>query len=70
MGNSTKLNKMIIIRVYESKWSKDGKDTDYKFIQWVGSDGVVIAVVEDLKTGQIRQFGLDKYVMAFKKQDA
>ena len=58
------------IRIYKSKWSKDEKDTDYKFIQWVGNGDTITCVCEDLKTGQIFQFGLDKYVMAFKKDEA
>jgi hypothetical protein len=55
------------IRIYRSKWSEKEKDTNYKFIQWLATEETVIAICEDLETGQILQFKLSQYVMAFVK---
>lgn len=57
-----------IIRVYRSRWSHKEEDTNYKFIQWIATEETLIAIVEDLKTGQIFQFKLSQYVMAFVKK--
>lgn len=53
------------IRVYRSRWSEKEQDTNYKFIQWLATEETVIAIVEDLLTGQIYSFKLSQYIMAF-----
>ena len=57
-----------MIRIYFSKYTHEGVDTNYKFIQWIATEETVIAICEDLETGQIKQFKLSQYTMAFVKE--
>ncbi len=56
----------MIIKIYSSVKLGDEIYTEYKFIQWIATEETVIAICEDLETGQIHQFKLNKNVMAFK----
>ncbi len=54
-----------MIRIYRSMRSPSETDTNYTFIQWIATNETVIAIVSDLETGQIFQFKLSQYTMAF-----
>ena len=58
-----------IIRIHNSIFSPEGIDTDYKFIQWIANSETIIAICEDLQTGQIMQFKLNERVMSFVKSN-
>lgn len=55
------------IKIHRSKYSPTEKDIVCNFIQWVATNETIIAVVEDIETGQLYQFKLNQYIMSFEK---
>ncbi len=54
-----------IIKIHKSQYSPNEIDETYKFIQWIANIETIIAICEDLETGQIHQFKLNMYPMSF-----